>query len=79
VFFIESNGDVANDYTTSSGWAGPGLTGGAAESGSALAYAPGNGTTSGPNVMFEDTSGDLVDDYYTTSWQGPGPLPGTPR
>jgi hypothetical protein len=80
VFFIESNGDVANDYHTSSGWAGPGTTGGVAAAGSSLAYTPGNSSAgTGPAIAFVNTSGTLVNDYYTGSWNGPGPLPGTPR
>jgi hypothetical protein len=77
VFFIESNGDVANDWKTSTGWSGPSTTGGTAEPGSALAYSPAN-TANGTDraIAFQNASGTIVNDYYTTSWQGPAPIPG---
>lgn len=80
VFFVASNGDVVNDYDVSGvGWEGPGGIGGTAEAGSGLAFFPGNGPGTIPDVVFVNTSGKLVYDYYTSSWHGPDVLPGTPR
>ena len=77
VYFIESDGRVATDYRSRSGWEGPKLTGGSAVRGSALNYAPGTGTAaSRPNLTFIDTDGALVYDWYANGWHGPAPLPG---
>jgi hypothetical protein len=77
VYFIESDGRVATDYRSGSGWEGPELTGGSAVRGSALNYSPGNGTAaSRPNLTFIDTDGALVYDWYANGWHGPAPLPG---
>jgi hypothetical protein len=35
--------------------------------------------SAGEIVAFVNSSGRLVNDYYLSSWQGPGVLPGTPR
>jgi serine/threonine protein kinase len=80
VFFIERNGDVANDYYISgSGWEGPGPTGGVAKAGSGLSFFEGSGPGTYPMVVFVNASGKLVYDYYASSWHGPAVLPGTSR
>ncbi len=79
VFYIESDGDVVNDYPSGSRWNGPGLTGGSAEKGSGLALFPG-GPGNPPAVVFVSATGRLGYDYYKASgWHGPVALPGTAR
>ncbi len=79
VFYIESNGDVVNDYLPGPRWEGPGAAGGTAAAGSALALFQGS-TGNPPTVVFVNTKGKLVYDYYKASgWHGPTVLPGTPR
>jgi hypothetical protein len=82
IYYVNASGNATNDYfSASSGWAGPGDTGGAALAGSPLVYSPGSTTDdTDPSVFFINTSGTIVNDYYNTSgWNGPAPLPGTPR
>ena len=76
VYFIEPNGDVATDYLSGSRWRGAFRTGGIAADGSALTYAPGNGTAAGrPNVVFVAPDGTLAHDRYVNGWHGPYHLP----
>jgi serine/threonine protein kinase len=76
VYFIKANGDVASDYLSGSRWRGAFRTGGIAADGSALVYAPGNGTATGrPNVVFVARDGTLTYDWYANGWHGPYRLP----
>jgi hypothetical protein len=81
VFFIESNGDIANDYLSSGTWEGPGPTGATAIAGSALTFSPGSTSAGTPEaIAFQNPSGTIENDYRTSSgWAGPGPIPGAAR
>ena len=77
VYFIESDGRVAADSRSGSGWSGPAFTGGTAARGSALDYAQGTGSSaSEPSLTFIDSDSALVEDSYAGGWHGPDPLPG---
>jgi serine/threonine protein kinase len=80
VIFIDSNGEIANDYLSGSRWKGPYELGGTAEAGSGLAFSPGSSTAgTRPAVIFINASGNLAYDYFASGWHGPAVLPGTPR
>ncbi|WP_431681308.1 SpoIID/LytB domain-containing protein [Kitasatospora sp. KL5] len=75
VGFVDTNGNVANDWATSTGWAGPALLGGQARADSPVVFSP-----SGDKVFFIDTNGNVANDWYANgSWQGPALIGGKAR
>ncbi|MGD0554513.1 MAG: CHAP domain-containing protein [Streptosporangiaceae bacterium] len=74
VAFIDSNGEVVNDYYGTSGpWAGPAPLPGTPRSDSPVVI-----SADGDNVFFIASNGEVVNDAYTSSgWEGPYPTDGS--
>ncbi|HEY3873386.1 MAG TPA: hypothetical protein VGM10_33830 [Actinocrinis sp.] len=73
--FVNSSGDVTNDWGTTSGWAGPSTLGGSARVDSPVVE-----DQADDRVFFIEPDGAVADDWRTsTGWSGPSLIGGTAR
>jgi GH25 family lysozyme M1 (1,4-beta-N-acetylmuramidase) len=75
VVFVNTSGQVVNDWHNSTGWHGPAGIGGVARSDSPIVE-----NNAGNDVVFISANGEVVNDWATSAgWRGPEPIGGVAR
>ncbi|MFI9274162.1 SpoIID/LytB domain-containing protein [Kitasatospora sp. NPDC052896] len=75
VAFVDTNGNVANDWSVGGSWQGPAGIGGQARSDSSVVL-----DANADRAFFIDTNGNVVNDWVTNgAWQGPWGIGGQAR